>query len=67
MIHYHLGVFIAFGLSGCIPAFHYVFAYGFFEAVREAGFVWLVLMGTLYITGELLPLGQNDWMKLTNI
>lgn len=47
------GVFTGFGLSGVVPALHYLFAEGFLSAVYEASFGWLCLMGALYIAGAL--------------
>ncbi|XP_050412402.2 adiponectin receptor protein [Patella vulgata] len=48
------GVFIALGLSGVIPAMHYVITDGFFHAIDDAALGWLVLMAVLYITGALI-------------
>lgn len=47
------GVFMGFGLSGVIPAVHYLIAEGWFRAVYQASFGWLCLMGALYIIGAL--------------
>lgn len=47
------GVFMGFGLSGVVPAVHYLIAEGWFRAVYQASFGWLCLMGMLYITGAL--------------
>lgn len=47
------GVFMGFGLSGVIPAIHYLIAEGFFKAVYHASLGWLVLMGALYILGAM--------------
>lgn len=47
------GVFTGFGLSGVVPALHYLFTEGFLSAVYEASFGWLCLMGALYILGAL--------------
>lgn len=47
------GVFTGFGLSGVVPALHYLIAEGFLSAVYEASFGWLCLMGALYIAGAL--------------
>lgn len=44
------GVFMGFGLSGVIPAVHYLYSEGFFNS----SFGWLLLMGILYIVGALL-------------
>lgn len=46
-------VFMSFGLSGVIPAIHYLIAKGFFKAVYHASLGWLVLMGFLYILGTM--------------
>uniref|UniRef100_A0A646QCQ7 AdiponectinRec n=1 Tax=Hemiscolopendra marginata TaxID=943146 RepID=A0A646QCQ7_9MYRI len=48
------GVFMGFGLSGVIPAIHYLIAEGFFKAVYHASLGWLILMGSLYILGAML-------------
>ncbi|XP_060582534.1 adiponectin receptor protein-like [Ruditapes philippinarum] len=48
------GVFIAFGLSGVIPAIHIVSTVGFWDAVNKASLGWLVLMAFLYITGAII-------------
>ncbi|XP_076373600.1 adiponectin receptor protein-like isoform X1 [Tachypleus tridentatus] len=45
------GVFMGFGLSGVIPAFHYLVAEGWFRAISHASFGWLCLMGSLYLAG----------------
>ena len=50
----YLGVFIALGLSGVIPAMHYVITDGFYAAVNFAALGWLVLMAFLYISGALI-------------
>lgn len=44
---------MGFGLSGVVPAVHYLIAEGWFRAVYQASFGWLCLMGMLYITGAL--------------
>ncbi|XP_045165940.1 adiponectin receptor protein-like [Mercenaria mercenaria] len=48
------GVFIAFGLSGVIPAIHIVSTVGFWDAVNKASLGWLCLMAVLYITGAVI-------------
>lgn len=48
------GVFIALGLSGVIPALHYVITDGFYHAVNYAALGWLSLMAVLYIVGALI-------------
>ncbi|KAL5013461.1 hypothetical protein ScPMuIL_007731 [Solemya velum] len=48
------GVFIALGLSGVIPALHYVITDGFYHAINSAALGWLVLMAVLYITGAII-------------
>lgn len=48
------GVFIALGLSGVIPALHYVITDGFYHAVNFAALGWLALMAVLYIVGALI-------------
>jgi adiponectin receptor len=48
------GVFIALGLSGVIPAMHYVITDGFYDAIYNAALGWLVLMAVLYIVGAVI-------------
>lgn len=48
------GVFIGLGLSGVIPAMHYVITDGFWEAINFAALGWLVLMAVLYISGAVI-------------
>ncbi|UYV67437.1 ADIPOR2 [Cordylochernes scorpioides] len=45
------GVFTVFGLSGVVPALHYLIAQGWTKALSQASFGWLCLMGFLYILG----------------
>ena len=47
-------MFIALGLSGVIPAMHYVITEGFYQAVNFAALGWLVLMAILYIAGAVI-------------
>ena len=47
-------MFIGLGLSGVIPAMHYVITDGFWAAVDYAALGWLVLMAVLYILGALI-------------
>ncbi|KAK7604851.1 hypothetical protein V9T40_006037 [Parthenolecanium corni] len=47
-------VFIVFGLSGVVPAIHYVFVEGWFNKIALASLGWLSLMGSLYIIGALI-------------
>lgn len=47
------GVFMAFGLSGVVPAIHYVYMEGWFNDISRASLGWLVLMGLLYILGAM--------------
>ena len=55
LFHFYLtGVFIGLGLSGVIPAMHYVITDGFWAAVNYAALGWLVLMAVLYILGALI-------------
>ena len=51
---YFTGMFIAFGLSGVIPAFHFVITDGFYNAFNDASLGWLLLMAVLYIVGALI-------------
>jgi adiponectin receptor len=48
------GMFIALGLSGVIPALHYVITDGFWHAINKAALGWLVLMAMLYIVGAVI-------------
>lgn len=48
------GTFIGLGLSGVIPAMHYVITDGFYEAINYAALGWLVLMAFLYIAGAVI-------------
>jgi len=59
------GVFLAFGLSGIIPAFHYLFTQGWFKAIYHASLGWLLLMGLLYVVGALLYMWRipERWLK----
>lgn len=47
-------MFIALGLSGVIPALHYVITDGFWHAINKAALGWLVLMAFLYIFGAVI-------------
>ena len=48
------GVFVALGLSGVIPALHYVITDGFYHAINYAALGWLSLMAVLYIFGAFI-------------
>lgn len=48
------GMFIALGLSGLVPAIHYVITFGSYKAFNVGGLGWLILMATFYITGACL-------------
>ncbi|XP_005097206.1 adiponectin receptor protein [Aplysia californica] len=48
------GVFVALGLSGVVPAMHYVITDGFWHAINYAALGWLVLMAVLYIVGAVI-------------
>jgi adiponectin receptor len=48
------GMFIAFGLSGVVPACHYLCKEGIFSSAPAAAIGSLVLMAVLYISGALL-------------
>lgn len=48
------GLFISLGLTGVIPAMHFLFIEGFQCAVYEFAFLHLVLMAVLYIGGALM-------------
>lgn len=45
---------MALGLSGIIPAMHYVITDGFWHAVNFAAMGWLALMALLYIVGAVI-------------
>lgn len=45
---------MALGLSGVIPALHYVITDGFWHAIHKAALGWLVLMAILYILGAVI-------------
>lgn len=45
------GVFVALGLSGVVPAVHYIITEGFYHAWNFAALGWLFLMAFLYIAG----------------
>lgn len=47
------GVFMAFGLSGVVPAIHYVCMEGWSNQISRASLGWLILMGLLYILGAM--------------
>jgi adiponectin receptor len=47
-------MFIALGLSGLIPAFHYIITFGSYHAFSVGALGWLCLMAVLYITGACL-------------
>lgn len=48
------GVFISLGLSGVIPALHFVITDGFWFAIDRASLGWLSLMAVLYIVGAVI-------------
>ena len=45
----NLGLFMGLGLSGVIPALHYIVTEGILHIFQA--FCWLVLMAVLYISG----------------
>lgn len=47
-------MFIALGLSGVIPAMHFVITDGFHEAINNASLGWLILMAFCYIFGAVI-------------
>lgn len=47
-------MFVCLGLSGVIPAMHYVITDGFWHAFNFAAMGWLVLMALLYIIGAVI-------------
>ena len=49
-----VGVFVGLGLSGVIPALHFVITDGFWHAVNKASLGWLALMAVLYIVGAVI-------------
>jgi adiponectin receptor len=48
------GMFIALGLSGLIPALHYILTVGSQKAFNVGALGWLILMAVLYIVGACL-------------
>ena len=48
-----IGLFLALGCSGIIPALHFMIAYGMVVAHRQASVGWMALMGLLYILGAI--------------
>lgn len=48
------GMFIALGLSGLIPAVHYIITFGSYKAFNVGGLGWLILMAAFYISGACL-------------
>ena len=48
------GVFVALGLSGVVPAAHYILWEGFYHAWNMAAMGYLFLMAFLYIFGAFL-------------
>ncbi|XP_041465191.1 adiponectin receptor protein 1-like [Lytechinus variegatus] len=48
------GLYVALGLSGVIPAIHYVSINSFLTAIQGGGLGWMILMACLYISGALL-------------
>ena len=50
----YLGLFVALGLSGVIPAGHFVITDGLSHAFNYAALGWVILMAFLYITGAII-------------
>lgn len=48
------GMFVALGLSGIVPAIHFIITDGFWYAVNNASLGWLALMALLYIVGAVI-------------
>ena len=48
------GLFVALGLSGVIPAGHFVITDGLSHAFNYAALGWVILMAFLYITGAVI-------------
>jgi len=48
------GVFVALGLSGVIPAGHFVITDGLSHAFNYAALGWIILMAFLYIIGAVV-------------
>lgn len=48
------GMFIGLGLSGVIPAIHYIMTVGSYKAFNVGALGWLILMAVLYIVGACL-------------
>jgi len=51
---FFVGMFIALGLSGVIPAMHFVITDGIDEAINNASLGWLILMAFFYIFGAVI-------------
>jgi adiponectin receptor len=49
-----IGMFIALGLSGLVPALHYIITFGSHKAFNVGALGWLILMAILYILGATL-------------
>lgn len=47
------GLFLGFGLSGVVPAIHYLYSEGWFNSVPLTAVGYLALMGALYVAGAL--------------
>jgi len=47
-------MFIGLGLSGVLPAMHYMATFGSYKAFNVGALGWLILMAVLYITGACL-------------
>ena len=48
------GAFMAFGLSGVIPAVHYSITDGYHEPINFGGLSTVIPMGILYLTGAII-------------
>lgn len=48
------GLYVALGLSGVVPAIHYVSINSFIIAIEGGGLGWMLLMACLYILGAVL-------------
>lgn len=51
---FRAAMFVGMGLCAIFPVLHGLVIYGFSRMLEQIGLFWLVLQGTLYITGALL-------------
>ena len=53
-VEIYIGVYVGLGLSGVVPAIHFVITDGLWEAIEHAALGWLILMAVLYIVGAVI-------------